>query len=263
MTSSPKFSRYSQHSYAGSTGLFESFSGTAVYAPVSCCSSVRHIRCVPAVYSTFVRDCMNLNIMLDPTPLYPQPYHPLQIRSTMDLKRDVKHHSRTSKPTKYYPIDFGISRKYNPNAGPPTEYPIWGGDKTVPEFQNSDEACNPFPTDIYYLGNLIREDFLQVRCSIIGVSDLSPHSNQKVTNLSFMAPLVADMVQDDPSKRPTIDEVVARFEMLRKTLPWWKLRSRLVRRDEPTLFKIPRAINHAFRTMGYVLILRSAVPSKA
>lgn len=190
------------------------------------------------------RDCMNLNIMLDPTPLYPRLYHPIRDWRSMDFKTKPKHYSRTSKPTKYYFIDFGLSRKYEPDAGPPLEFPILGGDKTVPEFQNSDEACNPFPTDIYYLGNLIREDFLQ-----------------KFENVGFMAPLVADMVQDDPSKRPTIGEVVARYEKVKKTLPWWKLRSRLVHENEATLFGIPRAIGHAVRTIGHIMTLRPAVPS--
>ena len=64
---------------------------------------------------------------------------------------------------KYYFIDFGISRKYDPADLPPREPPIFGGDRSVPEFNKSDEPCDPFPTDIYYVGNLIREDFLQVR----------------------------------------------------------------------------------------------------
>lgn len=76
-----------------------------------------------------------------------------------------------------------------------------------------------------------------------------------------MAPLVTDMVQDDPSKRPTIGDVVARYEKVKKALPWWKLRSRLVHKDETTLFGIPRAIGHAVRTMYYAMTLRSAVPS--
>lgn len=132
---------------------------------------------------------MNLNIMMDPVPLYPRLFHPLVNSRTMDYKGDAKHYSRTWKPTKYFLIDFGLSRKYNPDDGPPLEFPILGGDKTVPEFQHSDEAVNPFPTDIYYLGNLIREDFLQVtvvaitvycvlilredgqRCRVYGTSD--------------------------------------------------------------------------------------------
>ena len=108
---------------------------------------------------------MDLNIMLDPTPLYPNLYHPLVPFLTKDLKSWAKHYSRTTHPPRYYLIDFGLSRQYDPKNGPPQEYPIWGGDKTVPEFQNSDEVCDPFPTDIYYLGNMIRENFVSTRDS--------------------------------------------------------------------------------------------------
>ena len=114
-------------------------------------------------YSSIHRDCMDLNIMMDPVPMFPKLYHPLSKISSMDLKGYAKYYSRTLRPTKYYLIDFGLSRRYRPEDGPPREYPIWGGDKTVPEFQHSDDPCDPFPTDIYYLGNMIRENFLKVR----------------------------------------------------------------------------------------------------
>lgn len=106
---------------------------------------------------------MNLNIMVDPRPLYPKMYHPHFPRRTRDMRGTAKHHTRTWRPTRYYFIDFGISRRYDPEDRSPREDPIWGGDKTVPEFQDSDDPRDPFATDIYYLGNLIREDFLQVR----------------------------------------------------------------------------------------------------
>ena len=104
---------------------------------------------------------MDLNIMMDATQLYPIPYHPCAGYMRRDFKGPAKHKTRTQRPVKYYLIDFGISRRYEPDVVP-LEDPIWGGDKTVPEFQNSDEPCNPFPTDVYYLGNLIREDFIKV-----------------------------------------------------------------------------------------------------
>ena len=106
---------------------------------------------------------MNQNIMMDPRPLYPELYHPRLIDWTGDLSRPAKHHTRTTHPTKYYFIDFGLSRKYDPADGPPREPPVLGGDKSVPEFQGPGAPCDPFPTDVYYLGNLIREDFLQAR----------------------------------------------------------------------------------------------------
>ena len=45
--------------------------------------------------------------------------------------------------------------------------------------------------------------------------------------MEFLVPLLQDMCHDDPKKRPTIDDAVARFAKLTKSLPGWKLRSRL------------------------------------
>jgi hypothetical protein len=115
---------------------------------------------------------MDLNIMMDANPLYPIPYHPCETDMRRDFKGRVKHKTRTQRPVKYYLTDFGISRRYEPD-NIPLEVPILGGDKTVPEFQMSDEPRNPFPTDIYYLGNLIREDFLKVSRSELLVDHLS------------------------------------------------------------------------------------------
>lgn len=108
-------------------------------------------------------DCMHLNIMMDARPMYPNMYHPREPTTNLNWKGTAKYHTRTARPVKYYFIDFGISRKYDANNTSPLEDPIMGGDKTVPEFQESTEPCNPFPTDIYCLGNMIREFFLEVR----------------------------------------------------------------------------------------------------
>ena len=111
--------------------------------------------------------------MMDPRPTFPKMYHPGRPIMSRDFKGLAKHHTRTARPTKYYLIDFGLSRMYNPGDGEPQEIPIrGGGDKTVPEFQGRGEfkPCNPFPTDIYYIGNLVREDFLQVSFSCLVLS---------------------------------------------------------------------------------------------
>lgn len=111
---------------------------------------------------------MNRNIMMDPTPMFPNMYHPRSILHNRNFKGRAKYYTRTARPTKYFLIDFGLSRKYSPNDHEPREHPILGGDRTVPEFQGNGEykPSNPFPTDIYYIGNMIREDFLQV-CGIL------------------------------------------------------------------------------------------------
>ena len=109
-------------------------------------------------------DCMDLNIMMDPLCMFPKLYHPQDPTRTLDWKLNkVKHYSRTYKPRKYYFIDFGLSRSYDPADGPPRDLPVLGGDKTVPEFKDYRHLHDPFPTDIYYLGNMMRECFIQVR----------------------------------------------------------------------------------------------------
>lgn len=113
---------------------------------------------------TVHRDCTWSNIMFDPRLLYPQMFHPV----LFDMRRDnidwsAKYYSRTARPPKYYLIDFGLSRKYKPEDAPFLEYPILGGDKSVPEFRVSVDRQDPFPTDVYYIGNVIREHLMNVR----------------------------------------------------------------------------------------------------
>ncbi|KAL6303560.1 kinase-like domain-containing protein [Sparassis latifolia] len=183
------------------------------------------------------RDCMTLNIMMDPIPMYPQLYHPVSRSSNRNFTRAAKRYTRTQRPTKYYLVDFGLSRKYNPDDGPPEELPILGGDKSAPEFQGEgyDVASDPFPTDIYYLGNVILQDFLW-----------------KYYGLEFMNGLVADMVQQEPKKRPTIDQVISRFDDIWPQLSSWKLRSELVRKHDDVLLRFFKIIRHVYRTVKYV-----------
>ncbi|KAH9914994.1 kinase-like domain-containing protein [Amylocystis lapponica] len=193
------------------------------------------------------RDCMNLNIMMDPSAIYPDMYHPRSPYRNRNLKGEAKYFTRTERPTKYYLIDFGLAVKFDADDTNPTALPIRGGDKTVPEFQDDetyDKEQNPFPTDIYYLGNMVREDFLQT-----------------YPILEFLTPLVTDMVQDDPAGRPTIDEVVDRFVKLRSKLPFWKLRARLVDPEETGMIKFLKNVIHVFRTANFIFRRYSAIPT--
>ncbi|KAI0796161.1 kinase-like domain-containing protein [Abortiporus biennis] len=192
------------------------------------------------------RDCGRQNIMMDPKPLFPKMYHPRYTNYSRDFKGVAKYYNRTSMPVQYYLIDFGLSRRYDPENISPREEPIIGGDKSVPEFKNWTEAMDPFPTDVYYIGNVIRVDFLRI-----------------YRNLEFMKPLIHDMVQDDPSKRPTMEEVVNRFSETYHNLPKSILRSRLAGRREsnhPILF-IQRHVRHYIRTVIHILLGRNPMPT--
>ncbi|KAI0786599.1 hypothetical protein C8Q75DRAFT_892897 [Abortiporus biennis] len=157
------------------------------------------------------RDIMVSNIMMDPRPLFPDSFHPQKPLTKPDGITEVEHFTRTFKPTRYYLIDFSLSRKYKPpDESEPLDIPVYGGDRTIPEFQppGSCELSNPFRTDIYCLGSMFKIDFME-----------------RIRGLDFMKKLVKDMMQYDHSKRPTIDEVAERYDEMRHSLSWWKLRS--------------------------------------
>jgi len=75
-----------------------------------------------------------------------------------------------------------------------------------------------------------------------------------------MESLVADMVQDDPTKRPSIDEVTTRFSVTRKKLGTIKLRSRIGRRTEA--FGLVRDLAHVFTSARYVLQGIAPIPAR-
>lgn len=100
---------------------------------------------------------------MDPARVYIDAFHPVNPTMKRDFSGRARFRTRTLGPPKYFLIDFGLSRRYDPSIAEPREIPILGADKEVPEFQNSNEPCNPFPTDVFYIGNMIRKDLVEVR----------------------------------------------------------------------------------------------------
>jgi hypothetical protein len=76
-----------------------------------------------------------------------------------------------------------------------------------------------------------------------------------------MKPLVDDMVQDDPTKRPTMDQVIVRFEIIRKGLSSWKLRSRVVDRTDSFIGGVGRSMKHWKRRFRYITAGVSPIPA--
>ncbi|KAH9850492.1 kinase-like domain-containing protein [Lenzites betulinus] len=191
------------------------------------------------------RDAQLPNIMYDPRPMYPRMFHPRDTERARDWKGTAKHTTRTARPVRYYFIDFGLSVKFDSNESAPRAHPIRGGDKTAPEIVHwNGELLDPFPTDIYYLGNMLRM-----------------HVLQEFKGAEFLSPLVRDMVQEDPTERPTIDEVIQRFNsQVLPTLGRKQLRSRLAPIKEAEEEAFFRNIAHAFRTLGYRLTRKSPLP---
>jgi serine/threonine protein kinase len=186
------------------------------------------------------RDCTANNIMLDPSGMYPNGFHPTQINRSQDFTGRAKRHTRTGRPPRYYLIDFGLSREYASRDA--FDEPLSGGDRSAPEHGHGGQ-CNPFKTDIYYLGNLVREEFIR-----------------KYHGFEFMRDLVSEMTHNDPAKRPSIDEVVVRFARICESLSELKLRSPITSKKQPSLFTAFRYARQAIRSLYYVLSNRSAIP---
>ncbi|KAK7012646.1 kinase domain-containing protein [Favolaschia claudopus] len=148
------------------------------------------------------RDCPVNNIMQDPALLYPDGFHPVQTWMDPSYKHFARHITRT-------------------DQRPPTEEIICGGDKSPPEHLGAayDIPCNPFQTDIYFLGNLLKRQFMYK------AFPLSTHIRLRLYGpLSFLDPLIEDMTQRDPALRPTIGEVIERFDEITRKLGSWHLR---------------------------------------
>lgn len=102
--------------------------------------------------------------------LFPDGWHPRNLEKNREYTGPSKQsYTRTQKPPRYLWIDFGLSAHFKDPAKPPHYVAAHGTDKTAPEFQrpmDNPSAYDPFATDIYYLGNLVRSYFLEVSSSI-------------------------------------------------------------------------------------------------
>jgi hypothetical protein len=75
-----------------------------------------------------------------------------------------------------------------------------------------------------------------------------------------MESLITDMVQEDPKKSPAMDEVVNRFVEIKNRLSTWKLRPRMARNNEIWPVTAWRSVGDWYRTIGYVITHKPALP---
>jgi hypothetical protein len=196
--------------------------------------------------------------MLDPSRMYPEGFHPVKMDRSRDFKGCAKRHTRTQRPARYYLIDFGLSRRYDSRDA--LDEPLRGGDKSAPEHQHR-RACNPFHTDIYYLGNLVREHFINVVVPrdarrLPGLTKIF----QKYNGFEFMKELVDAMTVGEPEKRPVIEDVIERFTRVRDSLSGFKLRSPVTSRKDVGPIIAFRYVQQTIRTLKYILCQTPAIP---
>ncbi|KAJ6594501.1 kinase-like domain-containing protein [Mycena capillaripes] len=198
-------------------------------------------------------DCKANNIVMDPTPILRDPPHPWCIEKTRDFQDARPPRSRTGHPVKYYWIDFDISDEHDPSKGPPLVDPGYGGIRHVPEFLLKDQKCDPFAVDVWCLGFLVQAYFTE-GSELIGTP--------KKRGFGFLDELVAEMVQEDPAKRPNMNQVVDQFSKIKAGQSEWKLRSRFMddqARDSSAL----RSIGFWARQLYFKARRIPAIPSPA
>ena len=122
--------------------------------------------CIPRLFAEQDPTLLDLNMnnfMMEWKDMFPKGFHSQDILRSKDMKGNAPFFTRTQRPTRYIIIDFGMSSRYDPSDVSPIEESLIGGDKTVPEFLKIQLTHDPYKTDIYYVGNLIRTEFIQVR----------------------------------------------------------------------------------------------------
>jgi hypothetical protein len=196
--------------------------------------------------------------MLEPSGMYPKGFHPIQINRRRDFRGRAKRFTRTLRPTRYYLIDFGLSRRYSSRNA--LDQPIRGGDKSAPEHRRGN-LCNPFYTDIYYLGNLVRERFLKVRRDVQTLVGTAAYAIYQLHNgFEFMVGLVDAMTDENPAERPTIETVISRFSYILDSLSELKLRSLITSKKDPSLVTTYRYARQVVRTVEYIILQKAAIP---
>ncbi|KAF9253995.1 hypothetical protein L218DRAFT_667940, partial [Marasmius fiardii PR-910] len=158
---------------------------------------------------------------------------------------------------------FDACEKYDPSAGPARKAEPFGGDATVPEFwQNPGKPHDPFAVDVYRIGNVIRR-------KVSGGAPVEPFDprnpnrpHQRLNpSFAFIQPLISDMTQDDPTKRPKMEEVVSRFADIVKGLSELKLRSQTRGYYESKFGRLKAASAHWPRQLYNVAVRVPAIPT--
>ncbi|EIN06243.1 hypothetical protein PUNSTDRAFT_72931 [Punctularia strigosozonata HHB-11173 SS5] len=197
------------------------------------------------------RDCTGNNIMLDPRNMYPKSFHPAEPNRSRDWRGNALSYTRTQRPSSYYLIDFGLSQLYPPHGA--KAIPVEGGDKSVPEFQsNPNGEYDPFPVDVYYLGNWVKQYIIKVKAALC--------SALKLHGFEFLEPLMDEMTSRDPIERPNMNQVMTRLAEIVESTGSWKLRSRVVAYKEHPIIGLYRAVGHWKRRIIFIVTRTPPIP---
>ncbi|KAH9479885.1 hypothetical protein JR316_0008518 [Psilocybe cubensis] len=194
------------------------------------------------------RDICIENIMVDARDLYPKGYHFVRKNESVDLKGRARYRTRTQKPAKYYIVGYEQAQhcdldKFTEKLDP-VRYRLES--PTSHFLLDSEDTPDPFATDVFYIGNLIRYYFLDGH-SIPNVT------RKRKGSFEFMRPLIMAMTQEDYTKRPTMSQVNRAFEILVQGLSELTLRSRFSRPQDGVLSAVVYGVPHWLRKISFAV----------
>ena len=100
--------------------------------------------------------------MMDAPSIFPSGFHPCTFNKDRSGRYPIKSIPRfkAAGPINYCFIDFGISRLYEPDDD---HFVVGddGADRDIPEMSNV-KLYDPFPADVFIVGNVIKKELLQV-----------------------------------------------------------------------------------------------------
>ncbi|KAI9063420.1 hypothetical protein FKP32DRAFT_1572126 [Trametes sanguinea] len=179
------------------------------------------------------RDCAFQNVMMDASAIFPEGCHPISNDFLPDFSDLAPRLPRSAGRISYYLIDFGISSRFAHDDSPKVVLGRHGLDGSVPELSD-DAPYDPFKTDVYIAGSLLRQLFLE-----------------KYSNLDVLGPLVAWMTEADPDWRPPIYEGLKAWRSIQQDASLMHKWRRLKPRNESMLEGV------VYETISIVCFIRS------
>ncbi|TDL26470.1 hypothetical protein BD410DRAFT_715779 [Rickenella mellea] len=181
------------------------------------------------------RDCTGTNVMMDGNLLFPNGFHPLQQMSdpiNLRLLQPLRRSDVSS--VKYYFIDFGLSTYFEDNDTPRLVLGDVAQDHDVPELSCT-VPYDPFPVDVFTLGNMYKKDFID-----------------KHPSLEFLLPLAGAMTRQKPDERPSAHNALALFKKLLAQQRGYRKRWRLRGPRERTQQRIIEDLSCIRREVWYI-----------